>query len=128
MKKTLISMTALLLALLLALGGCAAHGKTLIKTGKEEISVNVFQLYLSRMKGTLAAAGEDVNDAEYWASYTSIDGQTMSDYYTKQVLDGLKQIAAALYMYNELGLKLSNFFNECLDPFIDRILILVGEL
>ncbi len=127
MKKMWITFTALLLVLLLTLGGCASHGKTLIKLGKEEISVNVFQLYLSRMKGTLAAAGEDVNSDEYWAAYTSIDGQTVSDYYTEQVFNGLKQIAAALYLYEELGLKLSKEEEDAIDEWIEALIEEVGE-
>ena len=49
MKKKLIAVLAACLAFLLLFSGCASHGKTLIKAQSEKISVNVFQLYLSRM-------------------------------------------------------------------------------
>jgi len=54
MKKKLLAALAALLCCVMLLTACASHGKTLIKAGGEKISVNVFQLYLSRMKGSLA--------------------------------------------------------------------------
>ena len=104
MKKTTVSALLLLLVLCLLFGGCANHGKTMITAKGSEISVNVFQLYLSRMKGTLAQAGENVGDADYWKQYVDLDGQTYNEFYTQKVLAGLKQIAAALCLYDELGL------------------------
>ena len=56
MKQKLISLLAALLAVLMLFSGCAAHGKTFIEAGREEISINVFQLYLSRMKGSARSA------------------------------------------------------------------------
>ena len=126
MKKTIISLCALLLAVLFVFTGCASHGKTLMKAGGEKISVNVYQLYLSRMKGSLAAAGEAVNSSEYWSSFTSINGQTLSDYYTDQVFEGLRQIAAALILYDELGLKLPAEQEDAIDEWIDALIEQVG--
>lgn len=130
MKKTVRTALALLLALALTvctLSACASHGKALITVGGEEISIHVYQLYLSRMKGTLAAAGEKVNDEKYWSTYTSIDGETVNDYYSNQVFEGLRQIAAALAMYEELGLKLPNEEVEAIDAWIDALIEEVGE-
>ncbi|MBQ9778419.1 MAG: hypothetical protein IJW22_05785 [Clostridia bacterium] len=127
MKKSLICMLALLLASLLALGGCASHGKALFKVGGDEISVNVFQLYLSRMKGDLAAAGEKVNDADYWGSYISIDGTTYKDHYTNRVFEGLRYQAAALYLYEQEGLKLPKEELDAIDAWIEGLIQEVGE-
>ena len=76
MKKTIFSAILLLLVCCMLFAGCANHGKTMITAGGEEISVNVFQLYLSRMKGTLASTGENVGSADYWKQYVDLDGQT----------------------------------------------------
>ncbi len=127
MKKKLIAILAACLACVLLLSGCASHGKTLIKAGKEEISVNVFQLYLSRMKGSLAQAGHAVTDANYWSTYISTDHTTTADFYTAQVLEGLKHIAAAMIMYEEYGLSLSDTVVDEIDAWIEELIESDGE-
>ena len=127
MKKKLIAMVATLLATLLLLSSCASHGKTLIEAGKEEISVNVFQLYLSRMKGSLAEAGYAVGDDKYWNTYISTDHTTTADHYTARVLEGLKHIAAAMILYEEYGLKLPKETVDEIDAWIDDLIEIDGE-
>ena len=122
MKKILSGGVLLLLALCLVLSGCAAHGKTMMTAGKTDISVNVFALYLSRMKGDLGRAGLSVNDSSFWASYISTDNTTYAQYYTNQVLEGLRQIAAALILYEEEGLSLSKEDKENIDLWIEQII------
>jgi hypothetical protein len=122
MKKKLIAILAACLACVLLLSACASHGKTLIKAGKEEISVNVFQLYLSRMKGSLAQAGNAVTDPNYWNTYISTDHTTTADFYTSQVLAGLKHIAAAMIMYEEYGLSLSDTVVDEIDVWIEKLI------
>ncbi len=123
--KKIVKIMAALLALVLALGvlsACANHGKTMIKAGKNEISMNVYLLYLSRMKGELAAGGENVTSDSYWASIVSLDGKTAEEYYNEQVLEGMRQIAAALYLYDELGLKLDKETEKSIDEWIDTLI------
>lgn len=126
MKKILIPVTALLLAVMLLLSGCAAHGKTLMKAGDEEISIHVFQLYLSRMRYSLKLAGDNVDAEGYWDMHINTDNLTQGAYYTDQVFEGLKQIAAALILYNELGLKLSKETEDQIDELIDQMIEEVG--
>lgn len=122
MKKILSGGVLLLLSLCLVLSGCAAHGKTMMTAGKTDISVNVFALYLSRMKGDLGRAGLSVNDDSFWSSYISTDNTTYAQYYTNQVLEGLRQIAAALILYEEEGLSLSKEDKENIDLWIEQII------
>ena len=127
MKKTVLAILALLLALTFVLSGCSAHGATLITAGSNEISVNVFQLYLSRMKWSLYAAGNNVNNAAYWEQIYTLDEKTYKDYYTSKVLEGLKQIAAALYLYDEMGLSLSEEDEQTIDELIETFVTEAGE-
>ena len=127
MKKITTTLLALLLALIFVLGGCSAHGATLITAGDNEISVNVFQLYLSRMKWSLYAAGENVNNSNYWQQYITLDGMTYNDHYTTHVLTGLKQIAAALYLYDEMGLSLSEQDEATIDALIEAYIAQDGD-
>ena len=127
MKKTTLSILALLMATVLLLGGCASHGKTLLEAGENEISVNVLQLYLSRMKYSLQLAGEDIGKDEYWSTYISTENVTRAEHYTDRVFQGLRQIAAALILYDELGLKLSSEDMDAIDDLLDEMIEEVGE-
>ena len=127
MKKKLIAALALLLMLALLLGGCAKHGKTLMKAEGEKISLNVFMLYLSRMKGSLAQSGNDVASDSYWSQILDYDYTTVADHYTKQVLEGLKHIAAAMIIYEELGLKLPEETEDAIDEWIDHLIETDGD-
>ena len=127
MKKKLTALLAALLVFVTVLSSCASHGKTLIEAGKEEISVNVFELYLSRMKGSLAEAGYAVGDENYWNTYISTDHTTTADHYTAQVLEGLKHIAAAMILYEEYGLKLPDETVDEIDAWIEELIEVDGE-
>lgn len=126
MKKKLLALIALCLALVTLFSACASHGKTLIKAGSEKISVNVFQLYLSRMKYSLYLAGDQVDSKDYWQTIINTDNLTHAEYYTNQVLEGLKQIAAAMVLYDELGLKLSDADKDNIDLMIDTMIEEIG--
>lgn len=127
MKKVTLVLLALVLLFSVVLSGCSKHGATLITAGENEISLNVYQLYLSRMKWTLYMAGENVNSDGYWSQYISLNGKTYKEHYSTQVLEGLKQIAAALYLYDELGLTLSKEDEQKIDELIDTFVKEVGE-
>lgn len=127
MRKIALAACCLLLAVSLLFAGCASHGKTLMKAGGETISVNVFSLYLSRMRGSLAAAGADVENDAFWEQYLTTDGTTYADYYTDQVYNGLKQIAAALFLYEKEGLKLDDATVTEIDDWIAELVETVGE-
>ena len=122
MKKKLIAVLAACLAFLLLFSGCASHGKVLLKAGGEKISVNVFALYLSRMKGALATAGNPVTEESYWNTYISTDHTTNADFYTTQVFEGLKHIAAAMILYEEYDLKLPGEVKDEIDAWIDELI------
>ncbi len=126
MKKRMIPLLALLLAAVLLLAGCANHGKTMIEVGSHEISVNVYKLYLSRYRGLLSESGYSVNSDKFWSTYLKLEGMTVSEYHTDHVFEGLKQIAAALYLYDELGLKLNKETEDSIDEWIDTLIEEVG--
>lgn len=127
MKKILVGACLILLACVLVFSGCSSHGKTMIKAGKTDVSVNVYMLYLSRMKGDLGRAGMAVTSADFWATYASVDNTTYADHYTAQVLSGLREIAAALMLYEELGLTLPRETKEDINAWIDQIVKDSGE-
>lgn len=105
--------------------GCAKKGKPLLKLGDSEISVNLFELYLSRMKGTLCSAdyfGASAKNDEFWD--TIVDAYEKSTYntvYTEMVLDTAKSYIAALALFEERGLKLPDAYIEDIDSELESL-------
>ena len=126
MKKKLISLLALMLALLLLLPACSTRGETLIEAGKEEISIGVFALYLARMKYSLSLV-DNINAKGYWEKIATLDGVTQAEHYTDQVFEGLKYVAAGLILYEKMGLELDREVERAIDDEIDELIELVGD-
>lgn len=128
MKKTLAKALALALCLALlitALLGCASSGKTFMKIDDTEMSVNIYKLFLSRMKGRLASSayfGQSALRADFWDTYMSASGETYNDYYTKEVLEDTKEYLAALRMFDELGLELPKSYIEEIDEELKELI------
>ena len=124
--RAIALLLALVLVLLPVLGGCGAHGKTLMKAGGETFSVNLFSLYLARMKASLGQAGFDIDSAAFWNSYVNTDNVTAAEYYTDQVFEGLKQVAAAMALYEESKLSLDQSVLQQIDDDIDLLIEEIG--
>ena len=109
MKKYMGKAIAVLLAvmmLLLCFAGCSSKGETMMKLESETLSVNLFELYLSRMKGALASSysyGSKALTDSFWDTVMSTDGTTYNTYYTNQVLESAKTYLAALYAFEQRG-------------------------
>ncbi len=117
--KTII---ALLLALTLLCGtlfGCASKGKPLMKLDDSEISVNVFELYLSRMKGllcTTAYLGNSATKDDFWDTWLDLGNHTTyNEHYTDIVLETAKSHLAALALFEERGLELPKSYIDEID-------------
>ena len=106
--KRVICVIVILAMLSISLVSCGGTGKPLLKLDKQSISVNVFELYLSRMKGMLCSAdyfGEAAKKTAFWETLKDVSTkQTYSDYYTEMVLDTAKTHLAALAEFDRLGL------------------------
>ena len=121
MKKLFLRVAAMLIVVVMLvapLSSCAGGKKmlTLTADGKTySISVNLYELMLSAMKGTLAAYGYTLeglkpSQSAYWDIMDTYDGQTMEtsdSYYRKAVLENCKSYLVALYLFDKYELKLS---------------------
>ena len=124
MKTRFLRMSALVLAcafLLLTSAACASGtGKPLLKLEKDGISVsisqNVYELMLSRMKGSLvfygykSPSGATPAEDDYWDYYDKFnktDLQTADEFYKDAVLDSCRTYLIALYLFEKEGLSLS---------------------
>ena len=120
MKRfTLLFLAVLLLCLPLA--GCASNGKallTLTKDGKTAtVSVNLYELMLSRIKGSLAgngvtSGGYSPTDASFWNTVglfgDSTESQTLAEFYSSMILENCKTYVAAEWLFQSEGLTLSD--------------------
>lgn len=106
MKKRVIRIAAVLMAalmLVMSLASCSS-GKTMLQLGKQKISLNLYELYLSRQKGTLCTTyyyGSKAKYDEFWQTTISTDGTTYNDYWTAYILQCVKVYLAAVYMFEE---------------------------
>ena len=111
--------TVLIVAMLAcSLVGCGSSGKPLLTLDNSSISVNIFELYLTRMKGILSATqyGDSVKSDDFWDTWVDIyDKKTLNDQYTEEVLDSAKTYLAAIAAFDELGLELPKSYIEEID-------------
>ena len=130
MKKLATRLLAAALILIMAVScfaGCSSKGKTLMKIEDTEISVNLYKLYLSRLKGMLCSSyafGETAEDDSFWDTVMSKDGMTYNTYYSDSILENTKTYLSAMYEFELRGLKLSE---ETLDEIDARIEELIDQ-
>lgn len=126
MLKRIVSLTLCYVLLLFALAGCGAKGKPLLKLDDCEISVNLFQLYLSRMKGSLCSAdyfGSVAKQDSFWDTIIdAYEKTTYNDFYTDVVLDNAKSYIAALALFDERGLTLPDSYIEEIDSELEALI------
>ncbi len=116
-------------AMLITLIGCSSTGKTLMELDGEELSVNVVMLMMSRMKGNIAASvGTKAESSSYWDTIIDASaGTTYDEYYTDLVLENARSYLAALKMFDELELELSDETKQEIDDQMENLVDTVGN-
>ncbi len=137
MKKHVLRLLALILVCAMTLIPLVSCGN---KTGramltferdgiKVSISVNVYALLLSRMKGTLAFYGYTANgvkptDPAFWDysdKFNGTDLQTIDEYYRGNILNNCRTFLVALYLFEKEGLKLSAAEEKKIEERLDEL-------
>ena len=120
MKQCTIKL--LLLALVCALclpslAGCSdKNGKTLMSMEDTTLSVNTYQLLLSRMKGTLAKYQYNVDSDTFWSTVVDLENTTYDEYFRTTILENAKTYVIGTYLFDEVyGLTLSKEAVEAVD-------------
>lgn len=123
MMKRLVALGLSLLLLLFCVVGCSSTGPKMLKLGNSEITLNLFYLYLSRMKGTYCATyGIGAEDDAHWDTIMDETGKTYNEHYTEFVLEQAKSYLAACHVFDELGLELPESYVEEIDSEIERMI------
>ena len=102
-NKKIARVTALFLALvmLFALVSCAKKKQEVaFELGDQQITVNMYRLWLSRVKGVYSSAGDDIWDE------VNDDGKTYNEVFTGFVTDNAKTFVSAMHLFSELELEL----------------------
>ena len=124
LKKILCCVTVIAM-LICPLASCAGKGKPLMKLDKTEFSVNLFELYLSRMKGMLCSSdylGETGKDENFWETWIDVaNRKTYNTHYTDLVLDNAKSSLAVMAAFDELELKLPDSYIEEIDAELEDL-------
>ncbi len=102
-KNKAIKAIAVILAILTlssALISCSGKGNAVMSLGRHEISENLYQLYLSRVKGIY-----DVGDSALWREEDSL-GRTYNEIFTEFVWDNMKTMLCAMKLFDDYNLTL----------------------
>ena len=126
LKKT-ICIVLMLAMLVCSLASCGGMGKPLLKLNNSNISINLFEFYLSRMKGMLCTVdyfGEAAKSDDFWETWVDIyDKKTYNAYYTEMVLENAKTYLAAIAVFDELKLKLPQSYIDEIDAELEEMML-----
>ena len=123
LHQRLICCLIALALLLCTLVGCSSSGKTLMSIGKQSLCVNMYELLLSRMKGTLAYNDYPVDSEDFWNTIISEQGATHNDYFTLSIQEEAKMMLIKLYLFEEkYQLTLPDSYYEEIDQYMNDAL------
>lgn len=130
-KKYMLRACAYFLVLVLLCGSmisCSSSGETLMKIGKQELSVNMYELLLSRMKGTLKYNGQPTDTEAFWDTIISTQGATYNDYFCLSIQQEAKKMLIKLYLFEEVyGLTLPQSNYDAIDQYIEDALDMLHD-
>ena len=121
MKRFTVKLLILLLVCTLCLpllAGCSGtKGKTLIEIEGVKVSVNTYELLLSRMKGALARAqGTAIEKDDFWTTVVDTENTTYEEYLREAILENAKTYAIGAYLHDKVyGLTLSKDAIDAID-------------
>lgn len=119
---------ALCLSLLVMFGAsCSSYGDSVLTLADKSVSVNTYELLLTRMKGTLYSYGYDVGNEKFWKTIISSDGATYDDYFTASILEQASRYVIAEYLFDRKGLVLTKDRVEIVDKLMDKYVSLAGS-
>ena len=109
-----------LLAGAVAMTACSKKESTLLELDGHTISVNQYQLLLSRVKASLYYGGYSVNSDTFWDMVIDSDGNTYDQYFRNAALNDAKRYLAAAALFDELGLVLPQSYKDAIEEDIEE--------
>lgn len=106
--KNSIKIIGLCLCLVCLVSVFAACGtKTVMGYEDKTLSANAYEFLMSRMKGTLAYYGYEVDKDSFWNTVIDMNGTTYDDYFCRVMKEQAMNYIIADRMFDEQGLSLS---------------------
>ena len=103
--KNSIKIIGLCLCLVCLVSVFTACGtKTVMSYEDKTLSVNVYEFLMSRMKGTLAYYGYEVDKESFWNTVTDMNGTTYDDYFCQVMKEQAMNYIIADKVFDERGL------------------------
>ena len=129
MKKTakILAFVLSMLLLTAAFASCASKGETLMTYKDKTMSVNTFELLLSRMKGTLEDYGYNVSSDSLWKTVLSSDGTTYDDYFRISVLEQASRYLIAEELFDSNGLTLTEEREDLVETIMAKFVEQAGS-
>ncbi len=128
--KKIIKLTAALLIFCLIgafFASCSSQGTPLMSFADKTLTVNHYQLLLTRMKGTLASYGYEVEKDSFWRTVISADGMTWEDYFEAAILEEASRYLIAGYLFDRNGLILDAETEAEIDALMDKMIDHAGS-
>ena len=108
-RNFIIKICALALALITAvcpLFSCAGTGKPALALKNNTISVGVYSLMASVLKGSLAYGNSNIGSDSFWETVVDSNGTTCEEYYNDYMIELAKDTLYKLALFDEKGLTL----------------------
>ncbi len=125
MKKTVRIISLFLCLVLCASVFASCASKPLLTLDDKTLSVNVYEFLLSRMKGTLAYYGYEVDKDSFWNTVSDMDGTTYNDYFCETIKAQAINYIVADELFDKEGLSLTDEDNaeveKLLNAYIERV-------
>lgn len=123
--KKLIAVLLLAATLCLLLPSCKTDlGKPVMTLGDTVITENMLEFWLSRYKAYIVTYYLDgKNSSAFWDQKVSGSDKTWNETFTEFIIDNAKTYCAALYLFDELGLSVSDKVVKQIDEEIETLLI-----
>lgn len=129
MKKTIkaISVIIVLCMVISLLSACSKQPEVLMTLEDKTLSVNTYQFLLTRMKGTVANYGYDVNNSNFWRTIISADGSTYDDYFTVSTQEQASRYLIGDYLFDYYKLELADEDVALVDQLMDAYVKQAGS-
>ncbi len=122
MCKSVIVLGLCLAVLSLSLVGCSGSGKTMMSIGDQTLSINMYELMLSRYRGTMEYSYPEAAKNDFWDIVIDSSGTTYNDYFTASIYDNAKTYVTAMYVFDEVEkLKLPDGTLDVIDEEMEKM-------
>ena len=116
-----------LLVGVMGLTACTQKGEPLLTLEDHTLTVNHYQFLLSRVKGTLALSGYNVENESFWDMIIDENNTTYDEYFRNTALNDARRYLAAMVIFDERGLTLPQSTLDKIDAEIEDYLSDAGS-